>query len=104
MKFKNPSYAGKKSAIARRERLEGREIGPRRLPFGHPLKVVVIYNPNTNECHRYETFKSFSGKRKIDLVIDRGTPQEKSIKGVSATWLSDLWRRKLAMLAEIEED
>lgn len=98
------SRMGVASGKSRLSALEGREVGPRRIPPGKLMKVFMIHDPGTDEFHRYEVFKSYAGKRKIDLVIDRGTKSEKRTNGVSATWLTNKIREKLAMLAEIEED
>ena len=102
--FKDPAYAGRCSGVAHGKRIEGREIGPRRIPYGKPLKTLMIHDPGKDEFHRFETFKSYAGKRKIDIIIDRDTRGERLIKGVSATWLMNLLRQKMAMLPEICED
>jgi hypothetical protein len=101
---KRASAMGKASARSRAERNEGREIGPRPLPVGTHLKTLIIHDPRTDTCHRYEAFKSLAGKRKIDLVIDRGTRSEKRINAKSVTWLMDQLRQKMAVLPEICED
>lgn len=98
------SRMGIASGKSRLNAIEGREAGPRRIPHGELMKIFMIHDPSTDEFHRYEVFKSYAGKRKVDLVIDRDTKSEQRINGVSATWLTNKIREKLAMLVEIEED
>lgn len=98
------SEMGKASARARDQKQTGREMGPRSTPYGELLKTAIFMDPKTGEVNRYDIFKSYAGKRKIDLWVNRDTSREKWILGVSATWFASLMRQHLAHLPEIQED
>lgn len=88
---------GKRSQeVQARKRLAGAAPVYPILP-GVLLRVFMIADPASGSFHRFEVYKSFAGKRKIDLVIDRGEP----IRGKSITWLMALLRKKMAILPEI---
>ena len=74
--------------------------GPRSTPSGELLRTFINANHQTGEVIRYDIYKSYYGKRKIDIVIDRGT----TIKGKSITWLMIKLREKMCLLPEIVED
>lgn len=91
---------GRRSQAVQSERRMQREIGPRPLPYGKLLRVFMSYDPVTDRFIRYEIYKSFAGKRKVDVVVNGSI----AFRGRSVTWLFDRLRRKMAMLPEIVED
>lgn len=102
--FKDPAYAGRKSAKSKDADLCQREVGPRQAPPGELKHTILILDHKTGQVNRYDTFKSRRGRRKLDFWVNRDAKSRKVIFGKSATWFCRRFLSHLAQLIEIEED
>ena len=91
---------GKRSQQVQSQKRMDKPLGPRATPPGKLLRTFMNADHLTGETIRYDIYKSYHGKRKIDIHIDRS----RIIKGKSVTWLMNKIRAKRCILPEIVED